>query len=86
MTKKILLVLAVVSCLARGGTALAQAPAPEPAAAAPAPAAQATPAALPITDADLKAAVKPTDRANGDPDGALTGTANDIAIADRKPG
>ena len=31
MTNKIVLVLAVVSCLARGGTALAQAPAPEPA-------------------------------------------------------
>ena len=86
MTKKILLVLAVVSCLARGGTALAQAPAPEPAAAAPAAAAQAAPAAVAITDADLKAAVKPTDRANGDPDGALTGTANDIAIADAKAG
>ena len=89
MTKKIVLVLAVVSCLARAGTALAQAPAPEPAAAAPAvaaPAAAPAPAVVPITDADLKAAVKATDRANGDPDGALTGTVNDIAIADAKAG
>ena len=36
MTKKIVLVLAMLSCLALAGTAQAQAPAPEPAAAAPA--------------------------------------------------
>ena len=84
MTKKIVLVLAVVACLARAATVLAQAPAaqPEPAAAAAPPAA----AAVALTDADLKAAVKPTDRANGDPDGSLTGTVNDIAIADAKVG
>src|SRR5262249_353568 len=44
------------------------------------------PSAAPITAAELNAAVKPTDRAKGDPDGALTGTANDIAIADAKAG
>ena len=84
MTKKIVLVLAMVACLARAATVLAQAPAaqPEPAAAAAPPAA----AAVALTDADLKAAVKPTDRANGDPDGSLTGTVNDIAIADAKVG
>jgi Amt family ammonium transporter len=84
MTKKIVLVLAMVACLARAATVLAQAPAaqPEPAAAAASPAA----AAVALTDADLKAAVKPTDRANGDPDGSLTGTVNDIAIADAKVG
>jgi Amt family ammonium transporter len=93
MTKKIVLVVAVVSCLTRAGMVHAQTPAPaaQPTAvpAAPAPpaaAAQATPSAVPITDADLKAAVKPTDRTNGDPDGSLTGTANDIAIADPKVG
>jgi Amt family ammonium transporter len=82
MTKKIVLVLAVASCLARAGTILAQEPAPAAATAA----APSAPAPVAITDADLKAAVKPTDRANGDPDGALTGTANDIAIADAKAG
>jgi hypothetical protein len=80
MTKKIVLVLAVALCLMAGGTAKAQAP--EPAAAA----AQAAPAAAPITDAALKAAVKPTDRTNGDPDGSLTGTASDIAVSDAKAG
>ena len=88
MTKKIVLVLAVVSCLARAGVVHAQAPAPtatEPAATAAA-AAPATPSNEANTEADLKAAVKPTDRANGDPDGALTGTANDIAISDAKAG
>src|SRR6187397_2862035 len=84
MTKKIVIVVAMVSCLARAGVVRAQAPAAaEPAASAPAAAA---PSAMAITDADLKAAVKPTDRANGDPDGALTGTVNDIAISDAKAG
>src|SRR5262249_58204368 len=44
------------------------------------------PSAAPITAAELNAAVKPTDRAKGDPDGSLTGTVNDIAIADPKAG
>ncbi|HET9833874.1 MAG TPA: ammonium transporter, partial [Vicinamibacterales bacterium] len=81
MTKKILLLLATALCLARG-TALAQAPEP----AAPVAQAQAVSAATPITDTDLKAAVKPTDRTNGDPDGSLTGTANDITVSDAKAG
>ena len=85
MTKKIVLVVAMVSCLARAGTVRAQAPAPD--ASRPRRGRRTgRRRALPITDADLKAAVKPTDRANGDPDGALTGTANDIAIADAKAG
>ena len=82
MTKKIAFVLLLMSCLARAGILHAQAPAADaqpptaPAAGSPAPR-----SAGPITDADLKAAVQPTDRAKGDPSGALTGTANDIAIA-----
>jgi len=50
----------------------------QPAAAPPA-AAPAASAAVPITAADLKAAVVATDRANGDPAGDLTGNATDIA-------
>ena len=63
--------------------AFAQAPAATPAA-TPAPAAAAAPA--PITDADLKAidAPKADARAKGDPDGALTGTVADVAVADSK--
>src|SRR5713226_1213496 len=49
-----------------------------------------TPAAAPkpITDADLAGAPVPTadDRAKGDPDGSLTGTAGDIAVTDAKKG
>jgi hypothetical protein len=85
MIKKIAFVFLVVSCLARAGTVRAQAPAAEPLAAA-APAAQTAPRGGPITEADLKAAVKPTDRQNGDPDGSKTGTANDIAISDPAAG
>src|SRR5262245_5308160 len=101
MTKKIVLVAALVSCLTHAGMARAQAPAPEPGAAAAPEAATTTappeattattaepePAgASAITEAALKAAVEPTDRANGDPDGALTGTASDIAVSDPKAG
>ncbi len=52
-----------------------------------APAAAAPPAA-PITDADLKGveAPKAEARAKGDPDGALTGTVADVAVADAKKG
>ena len=82
MTKKIVFVFAVMSCLARAGTVRAQAPAPD---AQPSRRAGAA-AAASITAEDLKAAVKPTDRANGDPDGSLTGTANDIAISDAEGG
>src|SRR6266481_8422497 len=53
-----------------------------PPAAAPPAAPAATP--IPITDADLKAieAPKAEARAKGDPDGALTGTVSDVAVAD----
>ena len=45
-------------------------------------------AAKPITDADLKGveSPKPEVRAKGDPDGSLTGTAADVAVADSKKG
>ena len=76
-TTRLLLVL--ILCLAPLG--LAQAPAP-PAAAPPA----AAPAAAPvmITDQDVKGLSGPDAkaRANGDPDGSLTGTINDVTIAD----
>ncbi len=50
-----------------------------------------TPAAAPakpITDADLKSVEmpKPEMRTKGDPDGSLTGTAADVAVADAKKG
>jgi Amt family ammonium transporter len=66
--------------------AAAQAPAP---AAVPAPAAAAaTSSAKPLTDADLRAieAPRPALRARGDPDGGLTGTVADVAVADAKKG
>ncbi len=60
-----------------------------PPAAAPPAAPAATPAAaaatpVPITDTDLKGieAPKADARAKGDPDGALTGTVSDVAVAD----
>jgi len=50
----------------------------------------ATPTAAPkaITDADLAGAPVPSAdaRSKGDPDGALTGTASDIAVTDAKKG
>jgi Amt family ammonium transporter len=54
---------------------------PEPQAAPP-------PAPAAITGADLKGveAPKPEARAQGDPDGALTGTVADVAVADAKKG
>jgi ammonium transporter, Amt family len=53
----------------------------------PAPATPTAPA-KPITDADLKSVdtPKPEDRAKGDPEGSLTGTAADVAVADAKKG
>jgi len=44
--------------------------------------------AKPLTDADLKnvEVPKPEARAKGDPDGSLTGTAADVAVADAKKG
>jgi ammonium transporter, Amt family len=55
---------------------------------APAPATTPPPAPVPITDADLKGVEAPKAelRAKGDPDGALTGTVSDIAVADAKKG
>ncbi len=46
------------------------------------------PAAVAITDADLKnvEAPQPELRAKGDPDGALTGTVSDVAVSDSKKG
>jgi ammonium transporter, Amt family len=46
------------------------------------------PAAVPITDADLKSVETPKAelRAKGDPDGNLTGTAADVAVSDAKKG
>src|SRR4029077_932124 len=75
MTKKIVLVVAMMSCLMRAGTVHAQTPAPDAQPAAAPAAAQPAVSVAPITGADLNAPVKPTDRANGDPDGSLTGTA-----------
>jgi Amt family ammonium transporter len=76
ITKRLLLAVAFAWCLAPLGIASAQTPgaAREPA------------AAVPLTDGVLKAAVVATDRTNGDPDGALTGTASDIAVADPAKG
>src|SRR5258705_631986 len=55
-----------------------------PPAATPPPAAPPAAAPVPITDADLKGieAPKADKRAAGDPDGGLTGTVSDIAVAD----
>ncbi len=75
MKRSILLSLIIAACIQIAG---AQAPS----------AAQATPAPVAITDADLKAveAPKAEDRAKGDPDGNLTGTVADIGVADSKKG
>src|SRR5258708_12130667 len=82
--KKLTISITLLVCLA--AMAFGQAPPPAaapPAAAAPPPAA---PAAAPvmITDQDVKGLSGPDAkaRANGDPDGGLTGTINDITIAD----
>jgi Amt family ammonium transporter len=64
--------------------ASAQTTAAAPSAAATPPTATPAPAPVAITDADLKA-IPPPDpklRANGDPDGGLTGNVSDITIAD----
>jgi Amt family ammonium transporter len=81
--KRLNLLIATVALNA----AMAFAQAPPAAPATPAVAAQ--PAPVPITDADLKSIElpKPEIRANqGDPDGALTGNAADVAVADSKKG
>lgn len=86
--KKLILFAGIVSCLsiaAFGQTPAA--PAPAPAAAAPA-ATPAAPAPSMITDADIKniAAPDAKARANGDPDGGLTGTVSDVTVSDAKKG
>jgi ammonium transporter, Amt family len=60
----------------------AQTPAAAPAATPPAP------APVAITDADIKNVAPPAAdaRAKGDPDGSLTGTVSDVAVADAKKG
>src|SRR6266566_345736 len=82
-TKRLLLVLTVVLCIAPLG--FPQTPA-APAAATPAAAPAPTP--KPITDADLANAPVPSSdaRAKGDPDGSLTGTASDVTVSDPKKG
>ena len=88
--KKVLLTFALVYCSTLLGTAYAQTPAapPEPVAAQAGPPSAAAPAALPLTDADLKAIAgpKPEDKAKGDPAGTITGTVNDIVVSDPKKG
>ena len=77
---KTLTAFASIALLA-GTLAFAQAPA-----AAPPP--EAKPAAMPLTDADVKGieAPKAELRAKGDPDGSLTGTVADVAVSDAKKG
>ena len=55
---------------------------------AQAPPAAAKPAAVPITDSDLKSVdtPKPEVRAKGDPDGWLTGNVSDVSVGDSKKG
>jgi len=88
--KKLFLAFAIAGCSVVGGSVLGQTPAPVssppgPAVAAPSPA---EPAAVPITDADLKAISAPAaeDKAKGDPSGATTGTVGDIPVGDAKKG
>jgi ammonium transporter, Amt family len=72
--------LTLIFCLA--SLTIAQTPASAP----PAAAALAAPAAapVPVTDADLKGIASPDAkaRANGDPDGGLTGNVSDVTVAD----
>ena len=87
-TKRVLVVLlAVLCCIAP--LAFAQVPATTPAA-TPAATAPVTPAPVPkaIMDTDLAGAPVPSAdaRAKGDPDGSLTGTASDITVSDPKKG
>jgi ammonium transporter, Amt family len=86
-TKKLLVVLLAVLCIAP--LALAQAPAAAPTA-APAATASATPPPVPkpIMDTDLAGTPVPSAdvRAKGDPDGSLTGNASDITVSDAKKG
>ncbi|HKM83542.1 MAG TPA: ammonium transporter [Candidatus Acidoferrum sp.] len=86
-TKRLLLVLFAVFCIAP--LALAQAPAAAPATAPAATAAvPPSPAPKPILDADLAGTPVPSAdaRAKGDPDGSLTGNAGDVTVSDPKKG
>jgi Amt family ammonium transporter len=76
----ILWAASLVATVSAQTPAAASAPAP-----APAPAAA---AAAPITATDLTSIKTPSadDRAKGDPDGALTGTAVDVTVSDSKAG
>ena len=73
-------ILLITTVMLGASLALAQAPAAAPVPAKPTPVA--------ITDADLKSidAPKPEVRLKGDPDGGLTGTVSDVAVADAKKG
>ncbi len=77
----LLIGLAIALSATIAGPAFAQAPAAAPAA-APAPPSPA------ITAADLAGVKTPSadDRAKGDPDGSLTGTAADVTVSDSKAG
>src|ERR1051325_3268678 len=68
--------------------ARAEPPAPPAAPAPTTPEAAAAPAAVPITDADVKgiAAPDPKDMAKGDPAGVITGTVADVPASDSKKG
>ncbi len=83
--KRTTLLLGLILVLGLAPFGAAQTPAAPPAAAPPAaapPPAAAAP--VPITDSDLKAISSPDAkaRANGDPDGGLTGNVSDITVAD----
>jgi Amt family ammonium transporter len=76
--------ISLISILLFGSIAWAQ----PPAAPTPEPPAAAAPAAVPITDTDVKGIAAPAAdaRAGGDPDGALTGTVADVVVSDTKKG
>jgi Amt family ammonium transporter len=81
---RFLLLILVLSLAPYGSAQTPAAPAPAATpAATPTPAAPAA-APVPITDADLKGIPAPDAkaRANGDPDGGLTGNVSDITVAD----
>ncbi len=77
--------LALLLCLS--ASLFAQTP-PADQAAPPAAAAAPTAAPVPVTDADIKNVPLPDPkaRANGDPDGSLTGNASDVVVSDAKKG
>jgi ammonium transporter, Amt family len=76
----------LVLCLA--AVSPAQAPSSAPPASSAAAATPPAPAAVPLTESDLKNAAVPAAgaRDKGDPDGGLTGTAVDVTVSDSKKG